>query len=138
MRVVFDTNILVSFAIGPSSVFEKIFDLVAETGLPLASEATIAELFIVLRRDKFRKYISLESAVDYVEWYAGISETVEIVEIVENVFACRDQRDDKFLEVAINGKADLIVSGDEDLLSLNPFRSIRIVTPAAFLEKMVS
>jgi predicted nucleic acid-binding protein len=47
---------------------------------------------------------------------------------------CRDPHDDKFLEVAVNGHADLIVSGDGDLLALNPFRNISIVTPAMFVQ----
>ena len=42
--------------------------------------------------------------------------------------ACRDAKDDKFLELAVNGNAELIVSGDEDLLILNPFQEIAIVT----------
>ena len=48
---------------------------------------------------------------------------------------CRDAKDDKFLDVAINGGADLIVTGDTDLLVLHPFESIEIVTPAAYLAR---
>ena len=51
-----------------------------------------------------------------------------------SVHACRDPRDDKFLEVAVNGMADLIVTGDDDLLVLDPFRPTRILTPKQFLE----
>ena len=51
------------------------------------------------------------------------------------VRACRDPRDDKFLELAVNGEATLIVTGDNDLLSLNPFRDIPIITPAAHLSR---
>ena len=54
--------------------------------------------------------------------------------IAERITACRDPTDDKFLELAVNGGADLIVSGDGDLLALNPFRDIPIVTPAAFVQ----
>ena len=52
------------------------------------------------------------------------------------VFACRDPKDDKFLEVAISGQADVIVSGDEDLLTMNPFPGIPIITPRAFLHML--
>jgi predicted nucleic acid-binding protein len=48
--------------------------------------------------------------------------------------ACRDPRDDKFLEVAVNGRADAIVTGDQDLLVLNPFQGIPILSPAGYLE----
>ncbi len=54
--------------------------------------------------------------------------------ITERIVACRDPHDDKFLELAVNGHADLIVSGDRDLLALNPFREILIVTPAIFVQ----
>jgi predicted nucleic acid-binding protein len=63
MRVVFDTNILVSFAIRPSPSFERIFDHVAAHGISLVSEETVAELFDVLSRDKFRRYIPLSAAI---------------------------------------------------------------------------
>jgi len=58
----------------------------------------------------------------------------ELVTITERIAACRDPKDDKFLELAVNGRADLIVSGDRDLLALNPFREIPIVTPATFVQ----
>jgi predicted nucleic acid-binding protein len=58
----------------------------------------------------------------------------EAVTITERIAACRDVTDDKFLELAVSGKADMIVSGDADLLVLNPFRGIPIVTPAAFVQ----
>jgi predicted nucleic acid-binding protein len=48
--------------------------------------------------------------------------------------ACRDPRDDKFLEAAVHGHADLILTGDRDLLDLHPFRAIAILTPAAYLD----
>lgn len=60
----------------------------------------------------------------------------EGVAIAERIVACRDPTDDKFLELAVNGHADLIVSGDGDLLALNPFRDIPIVTPAIFVQEV--
>jgi predicted nucleic acid-binding protein len=57
----------------------------------------------------------------------------ELVEISERVVECRDPTDDMFLELAWNGKADMIISGDEDLLTMTPFRQISILTPASFL-----
>ena len=57
----------------------------------------------------------------------------EVVEITETVRACRDPKDDMFLEVAVSGKASHIVTGDADLLALGPFRSIAIVAPATYL-----
>lgn len=57
----------------------------------------------------------------------------ELVTIAERVTACRDPKDDKFLELAINGRADAVVSGDADLLALDIFRGIQIITPSAFI-----
>jgi putative PIN family toxin of toxin-antitoxin system len=57
------------------------------------------------------------------------------IEPIETISACRDSKDDKFLEVAINGSASCIVSGDEDLLLLNPFRGVPILTPRDFLNR---
>jgi len=56
----------------------------------------------------------------------------EMVTITERVTVCRDPEDDKFLELAVNGHADVIISGDADLLVLDTFRGIPIITPAAF------
>jgi putative PIN family toxin of toxin-antitoxin system len=57
-----------------------------------------------------------------------------IVEIVQRIRACRNPKDDTFLEVAVNGSASVIVTGDRELLSLHPFRGIDISSPKAYLE----
>ena len=61
-------------------------------------------------------------------------DAVRVVTIHLSVHACRDPRDDKFLEVAVNGMADLIVTGDDDLLVLDPFGLTRILTPRQVIE----
>jgi uncharacterized protein len=58
----------------------------------------------------------------------------ELVIIAERITPCRDPKDHKFLELVVNGHADVIISGDADLLGLNPFRGIPIIMPAAFAE----
>ena len=58
------------------------------------------------------------------------------VKVTETIRTCRDAKDDKFLELAVSGKATHIISGDEDLLALNPFRDIPIITPRQFLESL--
>lgn len=68
------------------------------------------------------------------DWVRNLMAAAEAVTITERIAACRDATDDKFLEVAVNGKADMIVSGDADLLVLNPFRGIPIVPPSAFVQ----
>jgi uncharacterized protein len=132
MRVVVDTNILVSFAIRPNRDFEKIFDYLAAHGITLVSEETIAELFAVLSREAFRAYIPQDLAIDYVEWYSGIS---ELVAVTEEVAACRDPRDDKFLSLAVAGRDDCIVSGDGDLLDMVAYQGIPVYRPAEFIRR---
>lgn len=61
---------------------------------------------------------------------------MQIVEIEESIRICRDPKDDKFLEVAVNGQATSLMTGDQDLLILHPFRSIPIVTPRTFVDSM--
>ena len=77
----------------------------------------------------------------HIQWFDRFSnafglycDAVRVVTIHLSVHACRDPRDDKFLEVAVNGMADLIVTGDDDLLVLDRFRPTRILTPKQFLE----
>ena len=134
MRVVIDTNILVSFAIRPNSDFEKIFDRIAAQGVFLVSEDTLAELFDVLSRERFRKFIPLDQSIDYVEWYAGISEQVIVA---QRVVACRDPKDDKFLALAVSGRADCILAGDHDLLDMVEFNGIPVYRPAEFMRLFI-
>jgi uncharacterized protein len=65
-------------------------------------------------------------------WVTQLMASAELVTITEHVTVCRDPTDDKFLDLAINGRADLILTGDKDLLVLNPFRGITIVAPVTF------
>lgn len=58
----------------------------------------------------------------------------EWIEIAKRIQVCRDKKDDKFLELAVNGKADMIITGCPDLLELNPYERIRIINPSAYWE----
>ena len=61
------------------------------------------------------------------------AQTVVTIEIMETIQVCRDPTDDKFLEIATNGFATCVITGDPDLLALHPFRNIPIVSPDTFL-----
>ncbi|ABU60401.1 MULTISPECIES: putative toxin-antitoxin system toxin component, PIN family [Roseiflexus] len=130
-RFVFDTNVVISALLLRHSVARQAFDRATRTGKLLVSGMTIEELNAVLRRKGFERYVTEEERMEFLSAFVGDG---VLVEIVERVVACRDPKDDKFLELAINGKATCIVSGDEDLLILHPFRGIAIVTPRQFLE----
>ena len=128
---VFDTNVVISALLLRHSVARQAFDRATQRGKLLISRVTVEELNDVLQRKGFERYITEEERMKFLS--AFVRDGV-LVEIVERVVACRDPKDDKFLELAVNGKATCIVSGDEDLLVLHPFRGIAIVSPRRFLE----
>ena len=130
-RFVFDTNTLVSALLFKDSVPRKAFNRAMKSGVILISLDVVAELNDVLSRKKFNKYVTEEERIEFL--ILLLHETV-FVEVKENIAECRDQRDDKFLELAVCGNSQYIISGDADLLVLHPFRNISIVTPRDFLE----
>ena len=130
MRVVLDTNVLVSAALKRQSTPSMAARLVEHRGTLLKSLVTEQQLFEVVARPYLASLIDAESQA----WLKRLLAHAELVAIGERIAACRDPTDDKFLELAVSGRADLIVSGDADLLTLNPFRDIPIVTPAIFVQ----
>jgi putative PIN family toxin of toxin-antitoxin system len=99
-------------------------------GRVLLSFATLAELYEVLGRKKFLRYIDEE---DIRSFLAALTREAEWVEVNVRIAVCRDPKDDKFLELAVSGNATHIVTGDADLIALNPFRGIEILPPHRFL-----
>ncbi|MGK7942324.1 MAG: putative toxin-antitoxin system toxin component, PIN family [Crocosphaera sp.] len=84
----------------------------------------------VLSRKKFDRYLSQEIREDFL---ASLWTESEIITVTDEINICRDRKDNKFLELAISGKATHIITGDKDLLELHPFRNILIFTPSQFL-----
>lgn len=131
LRIVIDTNVYVSRFLRPHSVPGRAVVKAWTEASPLTSVAVWQELQTVLMRAKFTRYIQPGTVDPFLRQVWAVSETVPIL---TPILACRDSRDDKFLEVAVNGHADAIVAGDQNLLVLNPFRGIPILSPAGFLE----
>ncbi|MEA3438366.1 MAG: putative toxin-antitoxin system toxin component, PIN family [Thermodesulfobacteriota bacterium] len=109
----------------------KAFGIGINQGVLLFSLSTLAELEEVLWRNKFNRYISHEERKQFLTSLILQSTPIETNETISE---CRDPKDNKFLELAVCGKANFIISGDEDLLVLNPFRNIQIITPDSFLK----
>lgn len=130
MRIVLDTNVLISAALKRQSMPAMAVHEVERLGGLLKSLATEQQLFEVVARPYLAGLIDPDTQA----WLKELMAAAELVAITERIAACRDPTDDKFLELAVNGHADLIVSGDGDLLALNPFRGIPIVTPAVFVQ----
>ncbi|KKD38441.1 putative toxin-antitoxin system toxin component, PIN family [Limnoraphis robusta] len=131
LRVVIDTNILVSSILIQSSLPDIAFKAARKNGIILLSDVTSQELQEVLTRSKFDQYISLDIRYQFLTKIKLESEQIFISELIKE---CRDPKDNKFLEVAVNGNATYIITGDKDLLELHPFRGISILTPRQFLE----
>jgi putative PIN family toxin of toxin-antitoxin system len=128
MRVVVDTNVIVSAAFKESSWPGAVIRWAGNFGGLLKSKTTEEEVFEVLRRPRIARIIAPLFDIRLRQIFAD----AELMLIAEHIAACRDPKDDKFLELAVNGRADVIVSADADLLVMDRIRGIPIITPAAF------
>lgn len=127
-----DTNILVSALIAkgkPRKLIKKVEQ--QEVNLVL-SNSLIEELSGVVKRDKFRKYVTLSNAENFVVEVRELSKIIDTKSQFEVIK--QDPDDNKILNAAYDGKADYIVSGDSDLLNLKEFEGIKIVTVSKMLE----
>ncbi len=136
MRAVLDTNIVISGLLW-SGIPRELLRLAAEGCVDtLTSEDLIDELRDVLKREKFQKYLDRlkQPPEALVAHYLGYTTVIEPAPIPEN--AVRDLDDTKVLAAAVGGKATHIVSGDDDLLSLNTYAGIPILTARDFMNRM--
>jgi putative PIN family toxin of toxin-antitoxin system len=135
-RVVLDTSTLVSAALKVVSVPHQVLLKAIGSCHLCASAETLAELEQVLEREKFDRYLNLESRRAFV---ALIRRNVYLFAVDSRLLAaeplCRDTKDQPFLALALAAEANALVSGDEDLLVLHPWNGIPILTPAEFLER---
>lgn len=135
-RVVVDTNFWVSYLIFPRGSIKRVGDIFArEEVVLLGSPQCLEELREVVGREQWDRYASLDIRLLFFE---GVYQRCEIVTPTTTITFCRDTRDDKFLELAMDGEADFLVTGDQDLLDLaelpDPTWKFKIVTPKAFIE----
>ena len=135
MRIVLDTNVLISALLLRHSVTRRAFDSAFANGTVLLSFELLAELNEVVGRKQFRKYVD---EITVRRFAAALLRESEWVEVATTITACRDPKDNKILALAVDGRATCIVTGDNDLLSLDPFRGVRIERPDQFLERSAS
>jgi putative PIN family toxin of toxin-antitoxin system len=138
MRAVVDTSILVRAVIRPTgSVGPVLMHLRQGDYTLLYAQPLLEELVDVLNRPRIRdKYRLSDQDIQAVVGLILLRGEAALPQ--ERIAACRDPRDDKFQEVAVAGEADVIVSGDDDLLVLHPFAGIPIISPAAFLRMLAA
>lgn len=131
-RIVIDTNVLISGLLSTTSTPALAVEKAITKAQLVATTETLRELIQTLLLPKFDRYVRRERREALLERVASI---VEIVEVLQVVRASRDPKDDKFLEAAVNGRGNVLMTGDRDLLDLHPFRGTAIVSPADYLAR---
>lgn len=131
-RFVFDTNVLISAFLFRQSKPRQALDQAQDIGIIILSSAVFSELKEVLSRPKFDRYLTLERRQDFLD---NLTKTAQFIDVTEEINECRDPKDNKYLELAVSGQSECIVTGDDDLLVLNPFRGIEILNVQEFLAK---
>jgi len=129
VRCVFDTNVLVSALLNREGLPASAFRYVFTHGQVLLSSELFGEIQEVLDRPKFRRYLQPSELEEFLR---ALHTQAVWVKVATKVQLCRDPKDDKILELAWDGQAQYIISGDNDLLVLNPFGNIPILTVEAF------
>lgn len=132
-RFVFDTNVLVSALILGNSKPGQAFRNALQSGQILLSLPALEEIAEVISREKFERYVTPEERDEFLQ---ALVRRARFIEPDAQIRICRDPKDDKFLELAISGAADFIISGDDDMLALSPFRGMEIITPDDFLRQL--
>jgi len=130
MRVVVDTNVLISAALKAESSPRYALRWVERQGILLKSEATEEELRRTIAKPRLFRLLR---DTEYLDHLMAMLAAAELVQTSSTIEACSDSDDDKFLELAVDGKAEVIVSGDAALLQLSPFCGIPIIPPTVFV-----
>ncbi len=127
MRIVIDTNIWVSYLLKPHTPLGALIECIESKHNFLYSHELLSEVAKVIMRDKFRPYIDSEDIRNFLQ---ALEIKGQLIQVTSNVNACRDPKDNMILALARDGQADMIITGDKDLLTLHPFESIPIYTPS--------
>jgi len=132
IRVVVDTNIWISFLIG--QVLARLSEKIIHNQIVLLfSEELLNELISVLQRPKFSKYFSNQKIRELV---ALIHLKAKFISIERHFFDCRDKKDNFLLDLCYSGRAEYLITGDQDLLELNSFHQTTILDYRTF-EKLL-
>lgn len=129
-RYVIDTNVLISAALSPSGNSRRALDDVIAAGQLLLSDATFSELASRLMHAKVDRWVTREARLNFLEQLTEFADWVEIEGIA---MGCRDPSDDIFLETALRGNAEGIITGGADLLAMHPFEDIPIIAPGDWI-----
>ena len=129
-RVVIDTNVFISALLNPVGTPRKVIDIAVNQFTILQSEATYQELTTRISKKKFDKYLEKDDRLNFL---SSLKNRSLFVDMSHETRVCSDLDDNKFLELAVSGMAQYIITGDNDLLILNTYQGIPIITPAEFI-----
>jgi uncharacterized protein len=132
---VFDTTTLLSASLFKNTNPRFSVNSAIRKGKLAIFKETLAEFMDVVNRKKFDKYFF--SVEERLEFFNEIEEFFELFFTTESITDCRDPKDNKFLELAFSAKANCLITGDDDLLVLHPYRGIPILNAADFLDKFL-
>ena len=134
-RVVFDTSTLVGAALKPGSVPHQALVLALARCDVCASVQTWLELERVMKRDRLDRFLARDTRLEFVAMLRTSMHFFAVTPADEAVLqpACRDVQDNKFLALVQVCQANVLVSSDDDLLVLNPWRGVPVLRPAEFL-----
>jgi uncharacterized protein len=132
--VVFDTSTVVAAACFPRSLGRQAFDFVLDCGSYFACDETLAELLAVLGRPKFDRFVDLSVRLEFFRAYSG---QALLLPIAGTLRASRDPKDDMFLELAVTARVRWLITRDNDLLTLSPYRGVEILDAQRFVEQWV-
>lgn len=134
-NVVLDASSLVGALLKEGSIPERALLLARASATICLSAAVEAEIREVFARPKFGRYLATGRAQHIL---AVLTAAARTYEPAEQVTDCRDAKDNKYLELALAAKAETIITSDDDLLVLHPWRGIEIVTPAGYVAGLAS
>lgn len=133
-RVVFDTSSLIPACLNPDREPAQIFRRALLEHDVFTSAEAFNELASVLSRDKFNAWRPIEHRM---MWVRLFREAVIFVEADTVVTECRDPKDNKFLELSLSAKADVLIASDVHLLELHPFRGVQILLLTDFKNQIL-
>lgn len=129
-NIVFDASSLVGALLKEGSVPERALIVARARDVICLSAAVVDEIRSVCIRPKFHRYLAPRRTEQILDLLMAAALFVEPTETIAD---CRDPTDNKYLELALAAQAEAIVASDNDLLALDPWRGVRILTPAGYL-----
>jgi putative PIN family toxin of toxin-antitoxin system len=130
-RIIIDTNLWISFLITKN--FTRLDEIIfSKKCVLIFSQELLEEFLTVAKRPKFRRFFSSSDIEEILE---TIQEYAEFIEVTSKTEVCKDPKDNFLLSLSLDGNADFLLTGDNDLLILTKFRKTSIVTISDFLDE---